>query len=117
MLQQAVLGLSVTPQITPDNRIIMSVKITDNSFANAVAGTLDEKSLKTQVLVNNGQTVVIGGIYQNSRLRTVTQVPFLGNIPIIGYLFRNTAVNNTRSELLIFLTPRILAPSLSLQSG
>ncbi len=117
MLQQAVLGLSVTPQITPDNRIIMSVKITDNSFANAVAGTLDEKSLKTQVLVNNGQTVVIGGIYQNSRLRTVTKVPFLGNIPILGYLFRNTAVNNTRSELLIFLTPRILAPSLSLQSG
>lgn len=117
MLQQAVLGLSVTPQITPDNRIIMSVKITDNSFANAVAGTLDEKSLKTQVLVNNGQTVVIGGIYQNSRLRTVTKVPFLGDIPILGYLFRNTAVNNTRSELLIFLTPRILAPSLSLQSG
>ncbi len=117
MLQQAVLGLSVTPQITPDNRIIMSVKITDNSFANATAGTLDEKSLKTQVLVNNGQTVVIGGIYQNSRLRTVTKVPFLGNLPILGYLFRNTVVNNTRSELLIFLTPRILAPSLSLQSG
>ncbi len=117
MLQQAVLGLSVTPQITPDNRIIMTVKITDNSFANAVAGTLDEKSLKTQVLVNNGQTVVIGGIYQNSRLRTVTKVPFLGDIPILGYLFRNTSVANTRSELLIFLTPRILAPSLSLQSG
>lgn len=117
MLQQAVLGLSVTPQITPDNRIIMDVKVTDNSFANAVQGTLDEKSLKTQVLVNNGQTVVIGGIYQNSRLRTVTKVPFLGDIPILGYLFRNTSVNNTRSELLIFLTPRILAPSLSLQSG
>ncbi|MHB8254640.1 MAG: type IV pilus secretin PilQ [Acidiferrobacter sp.] len=117
MLQQAVLGLSVTPQITPDNRIIMSVKITDNSFANAVAGTLDEKSLKTQVLVNNGQTVVIGGIYQNSRLRSVTKVPFLGDIPILGYLFRNTTTNNTRTELLIFLTPRILAPSLSLQSG
>ncbi|WP_298135880.1 type IV pilus secretin family protein [Acidiferrobacter sp.] len=117
MLQQAVLGLSVTPQITPDNRIIMTVKITDNSFANAVQGTLDEKSLKTQVLVNNGQTVVIGGIYQNSRLRTVTKVPFLGDIPFLGYLFRNTSVNNTRSELLIFLTPRILAPALSLQSG
>jgi len=117
MLQQAVLGLSVTPQITPDNRIIMSVKVTDNSFANAVAGTLDEKSLKTQVLVNNGQTVVIGGIYQNSRLRTVTKVPFLGDIPVLGYLFRNTSVANTRTELLIFLTPRILAPSLSLQSG
>ncbi len=117
MLQQAVLGLSVTPQITPDNRIIMTVKITDNSFANAVAGTLDEKSLKTQVLVNNGQTVVIGGIYQNSRLRTVTKVPFLGDLPLLGHLFSNTLVNNTRSELLIFLTPRILAPSLSLQSG
>lgn len=117
MLQQAVLGLSVTPQITPDNRIIMSVKITDNSFANAVAGTLDEKSLKTQVLVNNGQTVVIGGIYQNSRQSTVTKVPFLGDIPILGYLFRNKVTDNTRTELLIFLTPRILAPALSLQSG
>ncbi len=117
MLQQAVLGLSVTPQITPDNRIIMGVKITDNSFANATAGTLDEKSIKTQVLVNNGQTVVIGGIYQNSRLHTVTKVPLLGDIPLIGYLFRNTNVDNTRTELLIFLTPRILAPSLSLQSG
>nr|MDA8362064.1 type IV pilus secretin PilQ [Gammaproteobacteria bacterium] len=116
-MQQAVLGLSVTPQITPDNRIIMTVKITDNSFANAVAGTLDEKSLKTQVLVNNGQTVVIGGVYQTSRLRTVTKVPFLGDLPLLGYLFRNTTVANSRTELLIFLTPRILAPSLSLQSG
>lgn len=116
-LQQAVLGLSVTPQITPDNRIIMTVKITDNSFADAVSGTLDEKSIKTQVLVNNGQTVVIGGIYQNSRLRTVTKVPFLGDLPLIGELFRNTNVDNSRTELLIFLTPRILAPSLSLQSG
>ena len=95
----------------------MGVKITDNSFANATAGTLDEKSIKTQVLVNNGQTVVIGGIYQNSRLHTVTKVPLLGDIPLIGYLFRNTNVDNTRTELLIFLTPRILAPSLSLQSG
>ena len=117
MLQQAVLGLSVTPQITPDNRIIMSVEITDNSFANAVAGTVDEKSLKTQVLVNNGQTVVIGGIYQNGRLKNVTKIPFLGNLPLIGFLFRNTTTSNTRTELLIFLTPRILAPSLSLQSG
>ncbi len=116
-MQQAVLGLSVTPQITPDNRIIMTVNITDNSFANAVQGTLDEKSLKTQVLVNNGQTVVIGGIYQTNHLRTVTKVPFLGNLPLLGYLFRNTTVANTRTELLIFLTPRILAPSLSLQSG
>lgn len=116
-MQQAVLGLSVTPQITPDNRIIMSVDITDNSFANAVAGTLDEKSLKTQVLVNNGQTVVIGGIYQTNRLTTVTKVPLLGNLPLLGDLFRNTTIANTRTELLIFLTPRILAPSLSLRSG
>jgi type IV pilus assembly protein PilQ len=113
-IESAVLGLDVTPQVTPDNRVILTVKITDDTFANAVAGTLNTKKITTQVLLDNGQTVVIGGIYTRNKLTSVDKVPVLGDLPLIGWMFRNRAVNNQKDELLIFLTPRILSPSLNL---
>ena len=115
-IKKAVLGLDVTPQVTPDKRVILSVKITDDTFADAVAGTLNTKKITTQVLLDNGQTVVIGGIYTRNKLNTVDKVPVLGDLPLIGWLFRNHAVNNQKDELLIFLTPRILSPALNLHS-
>lgn len=114
-LKKAVLGLDVTPQITPDKRIILNVHITDDSFQDAVAGTLNTKTITTQVLLDNGQTVVIGGIYTRDRLNTVSKVPFFGDLPLIGWIFRNHQTNDQRDELLIFLTPRILSSSLNLR--
>jgi type IV pilus assembly protein PilQ len=92
--KKAVLSLEVTPQITPDNNIIMDLRV--------------HKDNETQVLVEDGQTVVLGGIYETERRETITKVPFLGDIPAIGVLFRSKQLQNDKSELLIFVTPRIL---------
>lgn len=112
--KKAVLGLTVTPQITPDNRIIMDVFITQDTFASATDDTINTKQIQTQVLVDNGETVVIGGIYQQQIQNDVTKVPFLGDLPLIGNLFRKKSKLDDRRELLIFLTPRVLSPSLNL---
>ena len=113
--KEAVLSLTVTPQITPDDRIIMDLLVTKDSVGEVIAtergGTvpsIDTRSIETQVLVNNGQTVVLGGIYETEQGETVTKVPFLGDIPFVGYLFKSTRVTSEKSELLIFVTPKIL---------
>ena len=113
--KEAVLSLTVTPQITPDDRIIMDLLVTKDSVGDVVStergGTvpsIDTRSIETQVLVNNGQTVVLGGIYETEQAETVTKVPYLGDIPWFGYLFRSTRVSSQKSELLIFVTPKIL---------
>lgn len=113
-VKKAVLGLDVTPQVTPDRRVILTVNITDDTFTDAVAGTLNTKKITTQVLLDNGQTVVIGGIYTRNHLNTVDKVPFFGDLPLLGWLFRNHATSDQRDELLIFLTPKILSASLAL---
>ena len=113
--KEAVLSLTVTPQITPDNRIIMDLVVTKDSVGEVVTTerggsvpSIDTRSVETQVLVNNGQTVVLGGIYETEQGETVTKVPFLGDIPALGALFRSTRVESNKSELLIFVTPKIL---------
>ncbi len=113
--KKATLKLEVTPQITPDDRINMEVNITKDNFTDAVNGVLNVKQIKTQVLLDNGETVVIGGIYEQDKVDTVTKVPFFGDIPLLGWLFKSKEAKDNKTELLIFLTPRILADNLSLR--
>ena len=110
--KEAALSLEVTPQITPDNRIIMEVKVTKDApdFRNSLNGVppIDKNVVNAKVLVNDGETVVIGGVFSNSQSKTVDKVPFLGDVPYLGRLFRRDVVTDAKSELLVFLTPRIL---------
>jgi type IV pilus assembly protein PilQ len=114
--KKAVLSLEVTPQITPDNNIIMDLRVHKDNVGEVIStgglgGTvpsIDTRAVETQVLVEDGQTVVLGGIYETERRETISKVPFLGDIPAIGVLFRNKQMQNDKSELLIFVTPRIL---------
>ncbi|QSE49195.1 type IV pilus secretin PilQ [Shewanella putrefaciens] len=112
--KKAVLSLRVTPQITPDNRVILDLEITQDSEGKTVptstgpAVAIDTQRIGTQVLVNNGETIVLGGIYQQNLISRVSKVPVLGDIPLVGFLFRNTTDKNERQELLIFVTPKIV---------
>ncbi len=116
--KKAVLRLDVTPQITADGRIIMVVEVRKDSVGQMVnlgdgfqVPSIDTKNVVTQISVNNGDTAVIGGIYEETIRNDVTQVPWLGNIPILGYLFKQTGTSSEKTELLIFLTPRIVRDS------
>ncbi|MEW6330126.1 MAG: type IV pilus secretin PilQ [Pseudomonadota bacterium] len=113
--KKATLKLEVTPQITPDDRVNLDVNITKDNFADAVNGILNVKEIKTQVLLDNGETVVIGGIYEQDKVDTVTKVPFFGDLPLLGWMFKSKENQDNRTELLIFLTPRILSDNLSLR--
>ena len=108
--KEAVLSLEVTPQITPDDKIIMDLKINQDNRGEVTAGipSIETNEVITQVLVGNGETVVLGGIFQSERSTTVTKTPFLGDIPYIGALFRKTQDIDERAELLIFITPKLL---------
>lgn len=110
--KEAALSLEVTPQITPDNRIIMEVKVTKDApdFGNAVNGVppIDKNEVNAKVLVSDGETIVIGGVFSNTQTKTVDKVPFLGDVPYVGRLFKRDVVKEEKSELLIFLTPRIM---------
>jgi type IV pilus assembly protein PilQ len=117
--KDAVLELKVTPTITADNRVFLAINVNKDSLHNyiTVPGSgqvpvIDTRSLNTSVLVDNGQTVVLGGIYEISKTDTLNKVPWLGDIPGLGFLFRNTQRVNDKAELLIFVTPRILSDSL-----
>ncbi|HFC4541230.1 TPA: type IV pilus secretin PilQ [Neisseria gonorrhoeae] len=112
-LKKAVLGLTVTPNITPDGQIIMTVKINKNSPAQCASGNntilcISTKSLNTQAMVENGGTLIVGGIYEENNGNTLTKVPLLGDIPVIGNLFKTRGKKTDRRELLIFITPRII---------
>jgi type IV pilus assembly protein PilQ len=108
----AVLSLEVTPQITPDNRIIMEVKVTKDEpdFSRQVNNTplIRKNEVNAKVLVSDGETIVLGGVFSNTQTKGVEKVPFLGDLPYLGRLFRRDIVQDNKSELLIFLTPRIL---------
>jgi type IV pilus assembly protein PilQ len=108
--RKANLKLEVTPQITPDGNVILDVDVNKDSVGQATLQgfAIDTKHVKTQVLVENGGTVVIGGIYIQQDRDTVTKVPLFGDIPVLGHLFKTTARTNDKTELLIFLTPKIL---------
>ena len=113
--QRAVLSLTVLPQITPDDKVILDVQITADSFVAANSNTVNTKRIDTQALLENGETVVIGGIYTQNETFSVSKIPILGDIPFIGVMFRTKSFKNDRSELLIFLTPRIIDPKLAVQ--
>lgn len=119
--KKAVLSLTVTPQITPDNNIIMDLLVSKDNVGeltpSATGGfvpSIDTRSVETQVLVRDGQTVVLGGIYETERRETVNKVPFLGDIPGLGVLFRSKSNVSNKAELLIFVTPRILTEGSSI---
>jgi type IV pilus assembly protein PilQ len=113
--KDAVLKLKVTPLITPDNRVILDLDVSDDSVGQQVTSatggsvpSIDTRQIITQVLVNDGQTVVLGGILETTKSKSANKVPFFGDIPVLGYLFRSTTDINNKTELLIFITPKIL---------
>ena len=110
--KKAVLSLEVTPQITPDDRIIMDLVVSKDSpdFANLTAAgpPIKTQSVTTNVLVDNGETIVLGGVYEQTKAKSVQRVPFFGELPLIGFLFRSTFEQDNKSELLIFITPKLL---------
>jgi type IV pilus assembly protein PilQ len=120
--KEAVLSLTVTPQITPDDRIIMDLLVTKDSVGDIVPSgqggfvpSIDTRDVQTTVLVNDGETVVLGGIYETENRDDVAKVPVLGDIPGLGFLFRTKSTTTNRAELLIFVTPRILRDGARLQ--
>ncbi|HEY6482645.1 MAG TPA: type IV pilus secretin PilQ [Steroidobacteraceae bacterium] len=113
--KKAVLSLKATPQITPDNRIILDLDVRNDSIGTITVSSggvnvpsIDTKEIVTQVLVNDGQTVVLGGILQTTHRDDETKVPYLGDIPVLGNLFKTTSKQNNKDELLIFVTPKIV---------
>ena len=108
------LSLKVTPQITPDNRVILDLTVTQDTKGDTVptgtgdAVSINAQSITTQVLVNNGETVVLGGVFENTKANSQDKVPLLGDIPLLGYLFQRESKNTNKRELLIFVTPQIL---------
>jgi len=110
--KEASLSLEVTPQITPDNRIIMEVKVTKDEpdYVNTVLGVppIKKNEVNAKVLVSDGETIVIGGVFSNTQNKVVDKVPFLGDVPYVGRLFRRDVITESKSELLVFLTPRIM---------
>ena len=114
--KKAVLSIQVTPQITPDDRIIMDLQVNKDAVGEVFAGipSIDTREVNTQVLVNNGDTIVLGGIYEQITRDEVDKVPLLGDIPVLGYLFKHTLESDEKAELLIFVTPKILKDTLSL---
>ena len=113
--REAVLQLKVTPQITPDNRVIMDLHITQDQVGEIVPTseggsepTIDITEVQTQALVGDGQTLVLGGIFQMQQVDSVDKVPVLGDLPYVGKLFRNDFKDQSKREILIFVTPRII---------
>ena len=108
----------MTPHITPDNRIILDLVITQDTRGDTVetstgpAVAIDTQEISTQVLVENGETIVLGGIFQRNATNTTTKVPVLGDIPLLGHLFKKNQNINEKRELLIFVTPKIITDSL-----
>ena len=113
--KKANLKLEVTPQITPDGNVILDVNVNKDSKGDETrAGfAINTQHVQTKVMVENGGTVVLGGIYQQSDTNNVSKVPFLGDLPVLGYLFKTTARQSTKTELLVFITPKIIAERLS----
>lgn len=115
--KKAELSLEVTPQITPDNRIIMDLEVRKDTRGETVNGVpgINTQNVKTQVLVANGETAVLGGIFEQDQNNFIEKVPFFGDLPILGNVFKRRTVKDNKKELLIFVTPKIMDESLSLQ--
>lgn len=121
LFRDALLSLTVTPQITPDDNINMKVEVTQDSVGEVISTstggvpTINTKKIRTQVLIDNGGTVVIGGVYSQDELKNDSKVPLLGDIPILGWLFKTQIDTNNKRELLVFISPKILSDSLNLR--
>jgi type IV pilus assembly protein PilQ len=122
--KEAVLKLEVTPQITPDDRINLDMLVTKDSpdYAHAIvipgvgasAPPINKQEVDTRIMVDNGDTIVLGGVYEQTKSNKVTRVPFFGDLPLVGFLFRNTSKSDDKSELLIFVTPKIIKENVNL---
>ena len=117
--KDVVLELKVTPTITADDRVVLNLNVKKDNIAGFVDSpgggqvpTIDKREISTEVLVDNGQTVVLGGVYEVSKSETQKKVPLLGDIPVLGNLFKNRGRQDNKAELLIFVTPRILSDNL-----
>lgn len=117
--QEANLRLTVTPQITPEGHVILSVMVNKDSLGAITPDgrEINTKEVKTKVLVENGGTVVIGGIYEHEEAASRTKVPFLGDVPVLGSLLRSSGRQARRTELLVFLTPRVITELASAPQG
>ncbi len=115
--KDAVLSLEVTPQITPDDRIIMDLKVNKDSVGEIFLGvpSVDTREIQTQVLVENGETVVLGGVYERETIENVSKTPFLGDIPVLGELFKRKTKEDDKTELLIFITPKLIKDTVSIR--
>ncbi len=117
--KEAVLQLEVTPHITPDDRVIMDLKVNKDSpdFTRAVLGVppVDTREVETSVLVDNGETVVLGGVFERTKSEQTERVPFFGDLPYLGFMFKQEEIQDQNSELLIFVTPKILKDTLTLR--
>ncbi len=115
--KKAVLSLTVTPQITPDDRVIMDLAVNQDTVGQIFSGvpSINTRELRTQVLVDNGDTVVLGGVYEQVTRNDSQRVPFFGDLPYVGFLFRTETKRDNKSELLIFVTPKILKETLSVR--
>ncbi|RLT94823.1 type IV pilus secretin PilQ family protein [Ketobacter sp.] len=115
--KEAVLSLEVTPQITPDGRIIMELKVNQDSVGEIFNGvpSIDTNEIETSVVVDNGQTVVLGGVFRSEEVEAIIKTPFLGDLPVLGRLFRRTTNTSEKAELLVFITPRIVNDVLAAQ--
>ena len=114
--KEAVLSLEVTPQITPDEKIIMDLEVKKEKVGQVFFGvpSIDTQKINTQVLVSNGETAVLGGIYEQTERNDVSKVPFFGDLPVIGNAFKRRTKQDDKTELLIFITPKIMDESLTL---
>lgn len=115
--KKAVLSLEVTPQITPDNKIIMDLIVKKDRIGQIFNNipSIDTQNVKTQVLVDNGETAVLGGIYEQTERNDVSKVPLFGNLPFVGNLFKRTIKQNDKIELLIFVTPKVMDDNMSIR--
>lgn len=115
--REAVLGLVVTPQITPDDRVLLDLEVNQDSRGEDTASgpAINTQSVRTQVLVDNGETVVLGGVFERTQTEGIERIPFFGELPLVGWLFRNRTSVDENSELLVFVTPRILDEQLGLR--
>lgn len=114
--KDALLSLNVTPSITPDGKIQMKLDISKDSVAGAAPNgelILNKNNINTNVLVDNGETVILGGVFEQTTTNSQTKVPFFGDIPIVGHLFRKDVKSDDKQELLIFVTPRIVNDTLA----
>ena len=111
----ATLDLTVTPQITPDDRIIMELEVKQDTVGSVFNGvpSINTNNIKTKVLVDNGETIVLGGIFTTQVTSSITKTPFFGDLPYVGKLFRRNTSTNDKQELLIFITPRLIRESLT----